>query len=124
MEKGALEPRLKSSSPIHLYNLTSPPLIRSTLYADGERTFSLFQNPFVILICLRRAPGCRGTCLIQSNASLPSFSTQRSSSPQFRSNPPDGEGLCLVACPQKWVKPRNVKVFGFPSPRRFRSRVA
>src|SRR5580692_6131840 len=30
----------------------------------------------------------------------------------------------LVSRPQKWVKPRNVKVSGFPSPRCFRSRAA
>src|ERR1019366_2179869 len=28
----------------------------------------------------------------------------------------------LMRCPQKWVKPKNVKVSGFPSPRCFRSR--
>src|ERR1700732_1879277 len=28
----------------------------------------------------------------------------------------------LLSCPQKWVKPKNVKVSGFPSPRYFRSR--
>src|SRR6516162_6562711 len=30
----------------------------------------------------------------------------------------------VVSCPQKWVKPRKVKVSGFPSPRAFRSRAA
>jgi hypothetical protein len=30
----------------------------------------------------------------------------------------------LVSCLQKWVKPKNVKVSGFPSPRCFRSRAA
>src|SRR6266567_7725590 len=29
-----------------------------------------------------------------------------------------------LRCPQKWVKPKNVKVSGFPSPRCFRSRAA
>ena len=30
----------------------------------------------------------------------------------------------VVSCPQKWVKPRKVKVSGFPSPRCFRFRAA
>src|SRR5467141_960034 len=40
----------------------------------------------------------------------------------FRSNPPYGEGSALVASPTVVVKPRKVKVSGFPSPRCFRSR--
>src|SRR5260370_42416267 len=30
----------------------------------------------------------------------------------------------VLRCPQKWVKPKNVKVSGFPSPRCFRFRAA
>ena len=42
----------------------------------------------------------------------------------LRSDPPYGEGSALVALPTVVVKPRKVKVSGFPSPRAFRSRAA
>ena len=42
----------------------------------------------------------------------------------FRSNPPDGEGLGLVTLPTEVGEAKKLKVSGFPSPRRFRSRAA
>ena len=42
----------------------------------------------------------------------------------LRKDPPDGERLGLVALPTEGVKPKKLKVSGFPSPRRFRSRAA
>jgi hypothetical protein len=42
--------------------------------------------------------------------------------PLLRRNPPDDESSVVMRCPQKWLKPRNVKVSGFPSPRSFRLR--